>query len=132
MASESEQQNLELIRRRFLEHPILGKPDSVIREVYSPDVVMHGQGEQFEGWEGIAAAAQQTLEVFSDVTFDIENMQADGDRVATRIRGTSRHTGQFRGVPPSGKEVNLFGIVTSLIRDGKIIEEWRSLDWDLR
>lgn len=131
MTTETEQANLELVRRRFLEHPILGKPDSVIREVYSPEVVLHGQGEQFKGWEGIVEAAQQTLDAFSDVTFDIESMVANGDRVITKIRGTSRHTGEFHGVPPSGKEVELVGMVTSLIKDGKIVEEWRSLDWDL-
>ncbi len=126
-----QRQNMELVERRFLEHPILGKPDSVIREVYSPEVVMHGQGEQFEGWEGIARAARETRAAFSDITFKIEDMRTEGDRVVTRIRGTSRHTGEFHGVAPSGREVSLWGIVTSAVRDGRIVEEWRSLHWDL-
>ncbi len=128
---QTQQQNIELVQRRFLEHPILGKPDAVIREVYAADAVLHGQGEQFVGWDGIARSARQTLAAFSDVTFDIEEMTAEGDRVVTRIRGTSRHTGEFRGVPPSGREVELCGVVTSLVRNGRIVEEWRSLDWNL-
>lgn len=125
----STEENLSLIRRRFDEHPIVGGDDDALEEIYSPDVLLHGAGESFRGVEGVRRAAEITRAAFSDIEFTVDSMEADGDRVVTHISGRSKHTGEFQGVPPSGEWVTVHGIVASTVRDGKIVEEWRSVTW---
>ncbi len=123
-------ENLELIRRRFGEHPILGDAGESLAAIYAPDVVLYGPGERFEGAAGIAEAAAMIRAAFSDIEFTVESMEARGDdRVVTHISGRSRHTGEFQGVPPSGEWVIVRAVVSSVIRDGRIAEEWRNTSW---
>ena len=124
------EENLNLVRRRFGEHPILDDAQSDLSAVYSPDVILHGPGERFEGIEGIKQAAEQTRSAFSDIEFRVDEMNArEGDRVVTKIIGRSRHTGAFQGAQPTDKWVDVSGIVVSRLEDGRIVEEWRNMTW---
>ena len=49
-------------------------------------------------------------------------------KVATRVTIQATHSGDFQGVPPTGKEVTTTGIVIMRIADGKIAEEWVEFD----
>ena len=51
------------------------------------------------------------------------------DKVVTKIVGRSRHTGPFQGAQPTGKWVQIDGIVITRLQDGKIVEEWRNMTW---
>ena len=124
------EENLELVRRRFGEHPILDEAEADLESIYAPDVVLHGPGEQFVGIEGIRRAAKATRAAFSDIEFRVNEIKTEeGDRVVTKIAGRSRHTGPFQGAQPTGKWVQVKGIVISRLQDHKIVEEWRNMTW---
>ena len=65
---------------------------------------------------------------FSNTSMTIEDMVAEGDRVAFRGTVRTTHTAEFMGVPASGKQiaVQVFGIAQ--IEEGKIAEWWNSPD----
>ncbi|MHA1924574.1 MAG: ester cyclase [Candidatus Thorarchaeota archaeon] len=65
---------------------------------------------------------------FSDTSMNIEDMVAEGDRVAFRGVVRTTHSAEFMGIPASGKqiEVPVFGIAQ--IAEGKIAEWWNSPD----
>ena len=46
----------------------------------------------------------------------------EGDRVVERWTGRGTHQGAFQGIPPTGKQVSVPGVVFYQIRDGKITE----------
>lgn len=121
--------NLELVRRRFEAHPILGEEEAALAEIYAPDVVLHGPGEEYHGIAGIQEAAAITRAAFSDITFEVQDMRAEDDRVVTHIEGRSRHTGPFQGAAATNRWVTVRGIVVSRIAQGRIVEEWRSMTW---
>ncbi|HJN93393.1 MAG TPA: ester cyclase [Dehalococcoidia bacterium] len=126
----SRESNLEVVRQRFGEHPILDEADADLAAIYSADVVLHGPAEQFVGLDGIKQAAEATRSAFSDIEFRIAEMTADeNDKVVTKIVGRSRHTGPFQGAQPSGKWVQVNGIVISRLQEGQIVEEWRNMTW---
>ncbi len=131
MAEEtSQEENLDLIRRRFGEHPILGEAESDLSAVYASDVVLHGPAERFEGIDGIRQAALETRAAFSDIEFRVDEMTSrESDRVVTKIVGRSRHTGPFQGAQPTDKWVQVNGIVISRLEGGRIVEEWRNMSW---
>jgi len=69
-----------------------------------------------------------TLEAVSDVRLEIIQQIAEGDRVATHLRTTARHTAAFLSLPPSGAEVRLASIRIDRLQGGKIAEHWAIAD----
>jgi steroid delta-isomerase-like uncharacterized protein len=65
---------------------------------------------------------------FPDLSAKIEEMVAEGDKVAIRIINTGTHKGEFQGVPPTGKKVSFGGRDFLTLSDGKIIEQQAGVD----
>ncbi|CAN5511554.1 hypothetical protein BH23CHL2_BH23CHL2_31210 [soil metagenome] len=65
---------------------------------------------------------------FSDIRHLIDDMVAEDDRVAFRMRLEMTHTGDFIGIPASGKRASIVGIGIMRIADGKIAQFWGSPD----
>src|SRR5688572_24008858 len=61
---------------------------------------------------------------FPDVVSTIEDLVAEGDRVAARWSARATHQGEYVGLPPTGKEVEFTGISVYRIEGGKIAESW--------
>ncbi len=61
---------------------------------------------------------------FPDVVSTIEDLIAEGDKVVARWRSRATHRGDYMGMPPSGKEVQIMGISVYRIEEGKIAESW--------
>jgi steroid delta-isomerase-like uncharacterized protein len=80
------------------------------------------------GVEGAKVAHQIMLTGFPDYQTTIEDLLAEGDKVAARIRMTGTHTGSFMGIPATGKQVSFTGIYIARIEDGKIVEHWGEED----
>jgi len=51
------------------------------------------------------------------------------DRVVLRVTTRARQSGEFNGIPASGREVVFAGIVIYRFRDAKIAESWGELDF---
>jgi steroid delta-isomerase-like uncharacterized protein len=98
----------ELVVRDYVYH-MSGRPKPLTRE----------ETEQF--FRTLRAA-------FPDQRVTIEDMIAEGDKVVTRYTSRGTHKGDFMGIPATGKEVVVTGIVISRIAQGKIAEDWEELD----
>jgi predicted SnoaL-like aldol condensation-catalyzing enzyme len=60
---------------------------------------------------------------FPDAQTTLEDIFAEGDRVAYRLTIRGTHT-EFLGVPASGRQVAVSFIAIVRIVDGKLVEEW--------
>jgi predicted ester cyclase len=60
----------------------------------------------------------------SDAHGTIEDMVAEGDKVACRCSFRGIHKGDLMGIAATGKQITLTGIVIYRIVDGRIQEEW--------
>jgi predicted ester cyclase len=65
---------------------------------------------------------------FPDAEATLEDIFAEGDRVAYRLTIRGTHTGEFLGVAASGRSVAVSFIAIVRIADGKLVEEWGGLD----
>ncbi len=65
---------------------------------------------------------------FPDVHLTIDDLFAEGDRVALRvtIRGTQR--GKFQNIEPTGKSVSVAALDIVRFENGKMIEHWGGPD----
>ena len=95
-------------------------PDAVDHDPYNP----HGR----EGLEGLKRMISMYREAFPDVSFEIEDQLAEGDKVATRWKASGTHQGELMGTPPTGKSSTVTGIGIDRIENGKIVEAWGN--WD--
>lgn len=96
---------------------------SYIDEVYVPDAIDHSAFPgQAPGIAGIKEAVKGFLEIFPDLKVTVEDIIAEGNKVASREtwKGTKKSTGKS----VSGSVLHIFRI-----QDGKITEEW-SKGWE--
>jgi predicted ester cyclase len=80
------------------------------------------------GLQGAKAVHQKTLLGMPDYYTTIEDLIAEGDKVVARVRMTGTHTGNFYGIAPTGRRVNLTSIYIVRIAEGKIVEHWGEED----
>ena len=111
--------------RRFL--GAMGDGDlDAMREMMAPEFVdrsvLLGQESDREGYLRGVVEEDAT---FSIISFTIEDQIAEGDKVVTRYRSRSIHDrGEFMGVAPTGKEIEVTGTIIHRMFGGKIAEEW--------
>jgi len=92
----------------------------VAAEVLTPNII----SGMPPGLEGAIAVHQKTLLGMPDYHTTIEDLIAEGDKVVARVTMTGTHTGNFYGIAPTGRQVNLTAIYIVRIADGRIVEHW--------
>ena len=60
---------------------------------------------------------------FSDIQWVLEEMVADGNKVAARFKIRGTHQGIFVGVPPTGKAITVQSMAYYRLADGQFVEE---------
>jgi steroid delta-isomerase-like uncharacterized protein len=127
VADETERN--KAVVRRFIEEVQNQKMWDVYDELNAPDFVNlsapPGVPSDREGGKMFLGAF---LNAFPDCRFTIEDMIAEGDRVATKKTFSGTHTAEFNGIPPTGKEVTITFVDILRLRDGKITEHWLGMD----
>lgn len=98
-------------------------------ELLHPDYVFHFcSSETIRGIEAAKEFNVSLFEGFPNVERTIEDTIAQGDRVVFRHQYRGTQTGNFLGIPPTGKQVNIGGITILQFRDRQIVEEWFELN----
>jgi steroid delta-isomerase-like uncharacterized protein len=75
---------------------------------------------KYEGKDGVRGFAQVTFAAIPNFRLAPTTMLFDGARVATEWRMTGTQTGDFPGIPATGKSFSIPGASGIEIRDGKI------------
>jgi steroid delta-isomerase-like uncharacterized protein len=115
------------ISRRFLDELWNRSNFGLVDQLLASDYDGHSS-TVIRGPEGAMEFVPRLRSAFPDFQFSILDQIAEGDKVATRwtIRGT--HKGEFQGMPPSGKQIEMTGITIFRIANGKLIEGWTNED----
>src|SRR5215216_3001739 len=80
------------------------------------------------GISGAKAAHEIMLTGFPDYQTRIDDLIAEADKVVARVTMTGTHTGEFMGIPATGKRVEFSGMYIARIELGKIVEHWGEED----
>jgi predicted ester cyclase len=65
---------------------------------------------------------------FPDLSITVEDVMAEGDLVAARVVMRGTHQGEFQGLAPTSKRVEVKAIDMFRISNGKIVEHWGHAD----
>jgi steroid delta-isomerase-like uncharacterized protein len=123
-------QDNKMAARRFVDEVVGQGNLDVIDELVAEDFVEHQEfpGLPTRGPEAVRANIGLFLAAFSDLDITVEDVIAEGDAVVMRqtMRGT--HTGEFMGIPATGKSFEIQAIDIVRMRDGKATEHWGLTD----
>ena len=98
-------------------------------ETVAADYLDHGAlPGQAPGLEGAKQKWASYLAATPDLHATIEDMVAEGDKVAVRWTVEGTHRGELLGIPPTGRHTRVMGISIYRLAEGKIAEQWEQ--WD--
>lgn len=101
---------------------------AVLDELVASDFVIHSPSAEIHGPAGAKQYVAMLRAAFPDIHFAIEDQIAEGDRVSTRWTARGTHTGEFQGIPPTGKQVRMAAIDIDRIANGRVVECWTNSD----
>lgn len=123
MVSENEL----VVRRFFIE--IWNTGDLAVADELVASEHQHHLGDEIlRGPEGVKGAVTWLRAGFPDLTFTMDDVVSDGDRVVVRWTATGTHGGTIFDVPPTGRRVRWTGIDLIRLEDGKLVELWAEAD----
>jgi len=117
------QQNIDALQqaaRRFHVKDIEG-----YLALYSSSVIHHGYSSRIRpGVAGLREHYTALLKAIPNLKIDIDDVIAQGEKVAHRFTFSGTHQGEFLGIPASGKRISVSGMQMNLFSAGKCIEVW--------
>jgi predicted ester cyclase len=98
----------------------------VADEIYAPNFQNHGLHRSVD-LNTDQEAVHTEKKAFPDLRISVQQVVAEGDKVAVLWTFQGTHTGSgYEGLPPTGTRVEIRGITIWRIVDGRIVEEWSS------
>ena len=124
----SAEENKAIIRRYFSVFE-QGNID-LLDELLAPDYINHTPAtpDLPMGPEGVKAVVSMFRSAMPDLKVVIEDMIAEGDKVATRYTLEGTHDGELFGVPPTGQRLSIKSFSVERVSDGKVRDHWRVSD----
>ena len=117
------------IVRRYYDEVLNGRNVALLDEIAVEDYIENdpfpGMGN---GREQLKLRAGALISAFSPCTFKIEDIVAEGDRVAVRWRSRGTQSGEFMGIPPTNRSYEIAGIDFHRLVDGRMAEHWHVVD----
>jgi steroid delta-isomerase-like uncharacterized protein len=119
--------NTALVRRFVDEIFVAGRPEAV-DELLDDAFVGHTWPSTGDPKADLKAAIERVSTGLADPEFTIEDVIAEGDRVAVRLTSAATHVGEFMGMPATGKRYSIQEIHIFRVADGKVVEHWHQFD----
>ena len=97
-------------------------------EQFTPDFVLHNGSLTIQGLDTFKQLETMLLGALPDIHYAVEDLLAEGDKVAVRLTVTGTHRGVLLGIPPTGKYTTVTESALSRVVGGKIAEHWSETD----
>ncbi len=124
----SAQENRAIIRRAY-EELWNERNVGVVDELVAEDFLNHAAPpDRQRGRQGLKDVVRMFESAFPDFRYEVEDVIAEGEKVAVRdvFRGT--HEGDFMGIPATGSRVTMEAIHIYRFSEGKLAEHWVARD----
>jgi steroid delta-isomerase-like uncharacterized protein len=126
------EENKALVRRWFEEVWNKGRAEA-IDEMFDENGIAHGLSDDpskpITGPREFRPFHTVFREAFPNMMIVVEDMVAEGDRVAARCSVRAKHEGNFLERAATQSPVEFTGITIVRIDNGKIVEAWNNFDF---
>lgn len=109
--------NKEVVRRMFDELINQGNL-AVIGELFDPDFETTTQQGTMD-LAGFRAFVEGWRAAFPDLKCEVADLIAEGDNVAWSVRATGTQSGEFMGIPATGRSVDFGSLNIGTFKDGR-------------
>ena len=95
------------------------------RRILSPKLKWHmvASGETM-GRDEYLAGLESGNRAFADSSFTLDDIVAEGDRVAVRATYRGRHVGEFDGIAPTNRTITFTSMWFYRIVEDQVVEAW--------
>jgi steroid delta-isomerase-like uncharacterized protein len=122
------EQNKALMRNYIEEAWNKGNLDFIDKN-FSSDFVSHGTlPGQPTNRDAVKRVISTIRNAIPDLHITIEDMLAEGDKVASRWVTKGTHKGDLMGAKPTGNKISVSETVVVRVKDGKVVEGWANRD----
>ena len=130
LATSRSEYNKQLVRR-YQEECMHRQNWDNAAEYLAEDLVIHiPEGVVPAGRDNALTWFRECASWFTSLGIEIKFAVADDDTVFQLQELHFEHTGDFMGIPPTGKRFSIAGLAAFKIRDGRIAEHWGLYDMD--
>ena len=120
--------NRAVIRRAY-EEVWNGRNVDLVDDLVAEDFLNHPAiNQQQRGRQNLRDVVRIFEKAFPDFRYEVEDVVAEGDKVAVRDVFTGTHEGDFMGIPATGNHVTMQTIHIYRFEDGRIAEHWAVRD----
>ena len=123
----STEDNKALVRR-FYEEVINQRNLDLVDELCTTTHVYHNPPTTLHGREEFKQLLSLYITAFPDARLSVEDQIAEGDKVVTRYTFRGTHQADLMGIPPTGKQVTVTGMIITRTVNGKSEEGWLNFD----
>jgi steroid delta-isomerase-like uncharacterized protein len=118
------------IMRRYFEGAWEQGDLELLDELLASDYVNHDPAtpDTPTGPEGVKGVVSMFRSGMPDLKVVIEDMIAEGEKVATRYTLEGTHEGELFGVPPTGRSLSIKSMTVERVSEGKVRDHWRVSD----
>jgi predicted ester cyclase len=117
MSQDQAETNKQVVRRMFEDVINLGKLE-LIDDLFDPDFHSHTSDGVMDR-DAFRAFVQGWRAGFTGLHCEVSDLVAEGDKVAWAIQATGVHTGDFNGIPATGRSVDFGSLNIATFRDGR-------------
>jgi predicted ester cyclase len=109
---------------------VFGELDEEAARTYiAPDFIDHEASPGVAGGpEGYLSTARYMRSAFSEARWQVDDFISQGDKFACRVTFSGKHTGNFMGIEPTGREVSVQHLHFYRVADGQAKEHWGARD----
>ena len=116
--------NKALVRRVYRDWWSATGNAASVDEMVRPDFVGHLDNGRIRTIDTLRHDIAVFQSALGGLREEVEDIIAEGDRVAVRYTLYGTHTGDFYGVQATGKTIKVSGIEIFRVEGGKIVEFW--------
>ena len=120
-------ENKAMVRRWFEEVWNKGRV-AAIDELLAPNGLVHGLGGDMQGPAAFKPFHAAYRDAFPDVKIELEDLIAEGDKVAFRWSATATHRGNGLNFAATNRPVSFSGMGVIRVENGKLVEGWNIFD----
>lgn len=114
---------------RFIDEVFVAGRAEAVDELVADDFMPHTWGAMARGRDRLKQAMERVARGLADISMNVEDVIAEGDRVAVRLTSHARQVGEFMGMPPSDRDYTIGEFHVFRVRDGRIAEHWHQADF---
>ena len=117
--------DVRIVARRIIDEVINHGDMAAFDELVASEYVDHTGAPDRDSYRELLVRSR---DAFPDLQLTIEDEIVEGERWVGRFRWRATHSGEFMGVAPTGRQIEIEGIGILRIVDGQLVERWNVTD----